>query len=86
MQGLYIGAGMFLSVIVLGSLAYHHAGWSFSDAVYMVVITVFSVGYEEVQPISTIDLRILTMLIIVAGDAARSTSSARLCSSLPREK
>jgi len=71
MQGLYIGAGMFLSVIVLGSLAYHHAGWSFSDAVYMVVITVFSVGYEEVQPISTIDLRILTMLIIVAGDASK---------------
>ena len=71
MQGLYIGAAMFLSVIVLGAAAYHHAGWSISDAVYMVVITVFSVGYEEVQPINTIDLRILTMLIIVAGDASK---------------
>ena len=71
MQGLYIGAAMFLSVIVLGAVAYHHAGWTFSDAIYMVVITVFSVGYEEVQPITTIDLRILTMLIIVAGDASK---------------
>jgi voltage-gated potassium channel len=71
MQGLYIGASMFLSVIVLGAVAYHHAGWTFSDAIYMVVITVFSVGYEEVQPITTIDLRILTMLIIVAGDASK---------------
>ena len=71
MHGLYIGAAMFLSVIVLGATAYHFAGWTFSDAIYMVVITVFSVGYEEVQPITTIDMRILTMLIIVAGDASK---------------
>ncbi len=49
-HGLYIGAAMFLGVIVAGATAYHLAGWSLSDAVYMVVITVFSVGYEEVQP------------------------------------
>jgi voltage-gated potassium channel len=71
MHGLYIGAAMFLSVIVLGATAYHFAGWSLSDAIYMVVITVFSVGYEEVQPVSTTALRILTMLIIVAGDASK---------------
>jgi voltage-gated potassium channel len=71
MHGLYIGAAMFLSVIVLGATAYHLAGWSLSDAIYMVVITVFSVGYEEVQPVSTTALRVLTMLIIVAGDASK---------------
>src|SRR5208282_5614270 len=38
---------------------------------YMVVITVFSVGYEEVQPVSTPALRLITMLIIVAGDASK---------------
>jgi voltage-gated potassium channel len=62
---------MFLTVIVLGATAYHLSGWSVSDAIYMVVITVFSVGYEEVQPVSTTALRILTMLIIVAGDASK---------------
>ncbi len=32
---------------------------------------VFSVGYEEVRPIDTEGLRVLTMLIIVAGDASK---------------
>jgi voltage-gated potassium channel len=71
MHGLYIGAAMFLSVIVIGATAYRIFGWSLSDAIYMVVITVFSVGYEEVQPVSTTALRVLTMLIIVAGDASK---------------
>ena len=71
MHGLYIGAAMFLTVIVLGATAYHLSGWTLSDAIYMVVITVFSVGYEEVQPVTTTALRVLTMLIIVAGDASK---------------
>jgi voltage-gated potassium channel len=71
MHGLYIGALMFLGVIVVGATSYHLAGWTLSDAIYMVVITVFSVGYEEVQPVATTALRVLTMLIIVAGDASK---------------
>lgn len=71
MHGLYIGAAMFLGVIAIGSTAYHLEGWSFSDALYMVVITVFSVGYEEVQPVATPMLRAITMCIIVAGDASK---------------
>jgi voltage-gated potassium channel len=69
MHGLYIGALMFLSVIVLGAIAYRVEGWTLSDAIYMVVITVFSVGYEEVEPVVTPMLRAITMCIIVAGDA-----------------
>jgi voltage-gated potassium channel len=71
MHGLYIGASMFLSVIAMGSTAYRLEGWSWGDAIYMVVITVFSVGYEEVQPVATETLRIITMCIIVAGDASK---------------
>jgi voltage-gated potassium channel len=71
MYGLYLGAAMFLSVIVAGSCAYRLEGWKFSDAVYMVIITVFSVGYEEVEPVTTPMLRAITMLIIVAGDASK---------------
>ena len=71
MHGLFIGALMFLSVILIGATAYKIEGWSFSDAFYMVIITVFSVGYEEVQPISTPLLRAITMCIIVAGDASK---------------
>jgi voltage-gated potassium channel len=71
MHGLYIGAFMFLSVIVMGATAYRLEGWSLGDAIYMVIITVFSVGYEEVEPVSTHALRLITMLIIVAGDASK---------------
>jgi voltage-gated potassium channel len=71
MHGLYIGALMFLSVIVLGAIAYRVEGWTLSDAIYMVVITVFSVGYEEVEPVVTPMLRAITMCIIVAGDASK---------------
>jgi voltage-gated potassium channel len=71
MHGLYIGAAMFLSVLITGTMAYRLEGWTFSDAFYMVIITVFSVGYEEVEPVSTTMLRAITMLIIVAGDASK---------------
>jgi voltage-gated potassium channel len=62
---------MFLGVIAMGTLAYRLEGWKLSDAFYMVVITVFSVGYEEVEPVSTPVLRAITMCIIVAGDASK---------------
>jgi len=71
MHGLYIGALMFLGVIVIGATAYRLEGWTLSDAIYMVIITVFSVGYEEVEPVATHTLRLITMCIIVAGDASK---------------
>jgi voltage-gated potassium channel len=71
MYGLYTGAAMFLGVIIVGSCAYILEGWKSSDALYMVIITVFSVGYEEVEPVVTPVLRTITMLIIVCGDASK---------------
>ena len=40
------------------------------DAVYMVTITVFGVGYGEVNPVETPALRGFTMAVIVGGYAA----------------
>jgi len=71
MRGLYIGGLLFLGVIVTGTIAYRLEGWTLSDAFYMVIITVFSVGYEEVEPVATPTLRHLTECIIVAGDASK---------------
>ena len=62
---------MFLGVIVSGTAAYCLQGWKLSDAFYMVIITVFSVGYEEVEPVNTHLLRAITMIIIIAGDASK---------------
>ncbi len=62
--------GGIIFVLTVGSLAavgYVSQGWSFGDALYMVVLTVFTVGYDEVQPIATAPLRAITMGLIVTG-------------------
>lgn len=56
-----------MAVAVSGYLA---AGWSLTDAVYMVVLTLYSVGYEEVRPIDTPYLHALTIATIVFGCTA----------------
>ena len=54
-------------VIPVFTLGYRLAGWSWSDAVYMVVITAFSVGFGEVIPITEPWLRAWTMALILFG-------------------
>ncbi|SER04189.1 voltage-gated potassium channel [Solimonas aquatica] len=54
-------------VFVFATAGYMHAGWSFSDAAYMVTFTVFSVGYGEVHAVTTPYLRGLTIATIVLG-------------------
>jgi voltage-gated potassium channel len=71
MHGLYIGALMFLTVILVGTTSYWFQHWKLGDAFYMVIITVFSVGYEEVEPVTSSMLRLTTILIIIAGDASK---------------
>jgi voltage-gated potassium channel len=54
-------------VVVVATLAYMGAGWSFADASYMVVLTVYTVGYGEVRPIDTAYLHAVTMATMVLG-------------------
>lgn len=56
-----------LVVIMLATLAYMGAGWSFADASYMVLLTVFTVGYGEVHPINTPYLHTITMGLMITG-------------------
>ncbi|MEM7474365.1 MAG: potassium channel family protein [Planctomycetota bacterium] len=60
-----IGLAIALVVMFLAALGYIVNGWSWQDAIYMVVITVFGVGYGETQPIDTPLLRWLTITLIV---------------------
>jgi hypothetical protein len=62
--------GGVIFVLTVGSLAvvgYVSQGWSFGDALYMVVLTVFTVGYDEVQPVTAGPLRAITIGLIVTG-------------------
>lgn len=54
----------------IGIIGYLLAGWALTDAIYMVVITIFGVGYGEVQPIDSWPLRGLTAMVIVVGYGA----------------
>lgn len=61
---------MLLATSVAGVLGYLTAGWSLLDAVYMVVITIFGVGYGEVQSIDSPELKLFTMALIITGCSA----------------
>lgn len=67
LRRLLIGAGFFGLNLVVAATGYILAGWSLSDAVYMVVITIFGVGFGEVRPITSDALRVFTMVVIVIG-------------------
>ncbi|MFK8183692.1 MAG: TrkA family potassium uptake protein [Phormidesmis sp.] len=66
-QRINTGILFFSITILVAVLGYIIAGWTPLDAIYMVVITIFGVGYGEVNPLETASLRIFTILVIIAG-------------------
>jgi Trk K+ transport system NAD-binding subunit len=64
-----LGGGVVYMLVVMtaATAAYVGRGWSFGDAVYMVVLTVYTVGYDEVRPVDTPALREITIALIVFG-------------------
>ncbi len=67
LRNLVGGLAYMTVVMVCGAAAYDAAGWSMGDAIYMTILTVYTVGYEEVRPIDTSLLRGITMALIVLG-------------------
>src|SRR6201995_4839486 len=60
--------GVFMRVVVARApAAFMAAGWSFADASYMVLLTVYTVGYGEVRPINTPFLHAVTMGTMILG-------------------
>ena len=58
---------LLVGVVAFGAVGYQLIeGWSFLDALYMTVITVGSVGFMEVHPLSAAG-RVFTMALIVVG-------------------
>jgi len=67
---IFIAIGVFACVLSVATLAYVFDGWKLGDAFYMVVITAFGVGFEEVEPVTTFTARTITILTILAGNSA----------------
>ncbi len=56
-----------LLVVGIGIIGYMTIeGWSFLDALYMTVVTLSTVGYEEVHGLTTAG-RIFSILLIIGG-------------------
>lgn len=66
-RNLALGIGFVLVVMACAITAFMQCGWSFGDALYFTILTVFTVGYDEVHPINTPMLRVITMTLIVMG-------------------
>jgi voltage-gated potassium channel Kch len=66
-RNLIRGSLFMLLVWIVATVGYMRAGWNFQDSIYMVTLTVFSVGYGEVHPIDTNYLHSLTMGTMAFG-------------------
>ena len=66
-RNLVFGLAYIVVVMAVATACYVAAGWSLGDAVYMVIITVYTVGFDEVHPINTPLLRAITISNIILG-------------------
>lgn len=64
--------GLMITLLIVFAAIFGYVlyGWSWQDALYMVVITIFGVGYGETQPVDTPFLRWLTISLIICGYVA----------------
>lgn len=69
LRRILIGAIFFVITLVGAVIGYVSFGCPLSDALYMVIITIFGVGYGEFCPVSPLQ-RMFTVLVIVTGSAA----------------
>jgi voltage-gated potassium channel len=63
-QGAILALVIIATVGVLGYMVFE--GWSFTDALYMTVITLTTVGYREVRPLDTTG-QLWTMILLITG-------------------
>ncbi len=67
LRRLRLTIGLFVLVAALGITGYMVLeGWSFTDAAYMTVITITTVGYREVHPLDQAG-QYFTMFLVIAG-------------------
>ncbi|WP_254048090.1 MULTISPECIES: potassium channel family protein [Cyanophyceae] len=69
-QRVTTGSIFFLITIVIAICGYMLFGWTTLESFYMVVITVFGVGYGEVKPLETTPEKLFTIFVILAGTSA----------------
>ncbi len=73
---------LFLIVIIIGMIGYKIIeGWSLDEALYMTFITISTVGFSEVKPLSPAG-RIFTIMLITGGIVVIATGANFIFSSI----
>ena len=67
LRNLLAGVAYLLLVACAATLAYAACGWPLGDAFFMVITTVFTVGYGEIRPVDGPALRSITVALILLG-------------------
>ncbi|TVQ46352.1 MAG: potassium channel protein [Gloeocapsa sp. DLM2.Bin57] len=67
---IFIGTIFFIITMIVAVVGYILFGWTTLDSIYMVIITIFGVGYGEVQPLETPAQKVFTILVIIAGTSS----------------
>src|SRR5210317_2157092 len=60
----YYTLGLLLFIVIAGSIGYMSFGFSFSEAIYQTIITIATVGFEEVHPLDTSGMWFTSILVI----------------------
>jgi len=60
----YFTLGLLFTILVIGSLGYMMLGFSFPEAVYQTIITIATVGFEEVHPLNNAGMWFTSVLVI----------------------
>jgi len=60
----YLAMGLLLTVIIIGVIGYYLMGFSLTEAIYQTIITVATVGFEEVHPLSPAGMWFTSFLVI----------------------
>ncbi|MFC2034295.1 potassium channel family protein [Chloroflexota bacterium] len=61
------GLGLLVAITIIGTLGYIIIeGWAFLDSFYMTIITITTVGYDEVYPLSA-NGRIFSIFLMIGG-------------------
>ncbi len=80
--GVVLGVSLLALLIAVASVTYSLVeGWSIQEGFYMAVITISTVGFQEVRPLSTWG-RLVTSFVIVTGLGLVAYSSAKLGQSI----
>ena len=60
----YYTLGLLLTVVIIGTLGYKMLGFTVSEAIYQTIITIATVGFEEVHPLDTTGMWFTSILVI----------------------